>query len=115
MIFLGHILSADGISVNPGMVDKVRDWPVPKNTKELHSFPGAACYYWQFIPNFAHVTKSLYQLISLINVKKSKGKKKDVTHYSQMNKTKKSCGWMSEHQIAFDTLKTAFITALVLG
>ena len=36
MIFLGHILSADGISANPDKVDKVRDWPVPSNVKELH-------------------------------------------------------------------------------
>ena len=36
IIFLGHVLSANGISVNPEKVDKVRDWPVPKNAKELH-------------------------------------------------------------------------------
>ena len=38
MIFVGHVLSPDGISVIPEKVDKVRDWPVPKNAKELHSF-----------------------------------------------------------------------------
>ena len=36
MIFLGHVLSENGISGNPEKVDKVRDWPVPKNAKELH-------------------------------------------------------------------------------
>ena len=45
VIFLCHILSADGISANPKTVDKVRDWPVPKNAKELHSFLGLeSCY-----------------------------------------------------------------------
>ena len=44
MIFLGHVLSADGISANPEKVDKVRHWPVPKNAKELHSFLGLASY-----------------------------------------------------------------------
>ena len=36
VIFLGHILSADGISANPEKVDKVRDLLVPGNAKELH-------------------------------------------------------------------------------
>ena len=40
VIFLGHVLSADGISVNPEKVDKVRDWLVPSNAKELHAFLG---------------------------------------------------------------------------
>ena len=31
--FLGHVLSAKGISPNPEKVDKVRDWPVTKNIK----------------------------------------------------------------------------------
>ena len=45
MIFLGHILSADGISANPEKADKVRDWLVLKKAKELHSFLGLALYY----------------------------------------------------------------------
>ena len=40
MIFLGHIFSANRISANTEKVDKVRDWPVPKIAKELHSFLG---------------------------------------------------------------------------
>ena len=57
MIFLGHVLSADEISPNLEKVDKVRDWQVPKNAKELHSFLGLASYYYQFILNFAHMAK----------------------------------------------------------
>ena len=38
--FLGHVdlLLAKGISPNPEKVDKVRDWPIPKTSKEVHSF-----------------------------------------------------------------------------
>ena len=38
--FLGHVLSAKGILPNPEKVDKVQDWPVPKTSKEVHSFIG---------------------------------------------------------------------------
>ena len=43
-----HVLSANGISANPEKADKVKDRPVPKNAKELHSFLGLASYYHQF-------------------------------------------------------------------
>ena len=79
MIFLGHILSADRISANPEKVEKVRGRLVPSNAKELHSFLGLASYYHQFIPNFAHIAKCLHQLVGPTNVKKTKGRRKEVT------------------------------------
>ena len=45
VLFLGHMLSKDGILPNPEKVSKVRDWPVPKTAKEVHSFLGLASYY----------------------------------------------------------------------
>ena len=37
-----HVLSAEGISAYPEEVDKVKTWPVSKNTKEVQSFLGLA-------------------------------------------------------------------------
>ena len=71
MIFQDHVLSADGISANPEKVDKIRDWLVPKNVKELHSFMALASYYCQFIYKFIHVVNS-----AQINVEKNTGRKK---------------------------------------
>ena len=45
ILFLGHVLSAKGISANPEKVEKVQTWPVPKNIKEVQSFLGLASYY----------------------------------------------------------------------
>ena len=101
MIFLGHVLSADGISANPEKVDKVRDWSVPKNAKELHSFLGLASYYCQFIPNFAHIAKCLHQLLGPTNVKKTEGKRKEATSLEDVKKldmTLPTFVWVSEHQ-----------------
>ena len=114
---MGHVLSADRISANPEKVDKVRDWPVPKNAKELCSFLGLAFYYHQFIPNFAHIAKCLHQLVGPTNVKKTKGKRKEVTSLDDKkpDMTLPKFVWVSEHQKAFDALKLALTTAPVLG
>ena len=101
MICLGHILSADGISANQEKVDRVRDWLVPKNAKELHSFLGLASYYHQFIPNFACMAKCLHLLIDPTKIKKIKGKKvkKEVTtlENQKLNLTQPTFVWASEH------------------
>ena len=118
VIFLGHVLSADGISANPEKVDKVKDWPVPSNAKELHSFLGLASYYRRFIPNFAQIAKCLHQLVGPTNVKKTKGKRKEVTALEETKKPELTIPkfvWASEHQKAFDALKLALTTAPVLG
>ena len=119
MIFLGHVLSADGISANPEKVDKVQDWLVPKNAKELHSFLGLASYYCQFIPNFPHIAKCLHQLIGPTNVKKTKAKqvRKEVITLDEKKSdvTQPTFMWASEHQKSFDALKLALATAPVLG
>ena len=61
--FLEHILSADGALPNPEKVAKVKDWPIPKTPKEVHSFIGLASYYHRFIPNFAKWARPLHALI----------------------------------------------------
>ena len=61
--FLGHVLSKKGVSPNPEKIDKIRDWPIPKDPKEVHSFIGLASYYRRFIPNFAKWAGPLHALI----------------------------------------------------
>ena len=40
--YLGHIVSAEGIQVDPKKIQKVEDWPVPKDVGEVRSFLGLA-------------------------------------------------------------------------
>ena len=70
IVFLGYVLSADGISANPKKVDAVKNWPVPTSAKELHSFLGLASYYFHFIPKFAAIAKCLHSLVGPTNVKR---------------------------------------------
>ena len=70
MLFLGHQLSKDGILPNPEKVNKVKDWPIPKNAKEVHSFLGLALYYRRFIPQFSKWASPLHDLIRPIAMTK---------------------------------------------
>ena len=62
VLFLGHILSAKGISVHPEKVEKVKIWPVPKNIKEVQLFLGLASYYRWFNDKFAKKARCLHKL-----------------------------------------------------
>ena len=107
--FLGHVLSARGISPYPEKVDKVRDWPIPKTSKEVHSFIGLASYYCRFIPNFAKWLKPLNTLIvppaHQAKVCCGEMKKSKLTEFM----------WSKECQEGFDTLKHALTMAPVLA
>ena len=66
VLFLGHLLLKDGILPNLEKVSKVKDWPIPKSAKEVHSFLGLASYYRRFILQFAKWASPLHDLIRLI-------------------------------------------------
>lgn len=62
--YLGHILSEDGVAVDPAKVESVVMWPTPQNTKEVRSFLGLCSYYRRFIHHFADIARPLHQLTS---------------------------------------------------
>ena len=76
VVFLGHVLSKNGISPNPEKVSKVEDRLVPKSAKEVHSFLGLASYYRRFIPQFAKWANPLHELIRPVATKKKCAGKK---------------------------------------
>ncbi|XP_073121220.1 uncharacterized protein [Henckelia pumila] len=60
--FLGRIVSAKGIEVDPSKVEAVRNWAAPKNATEIRSFLGLACYYRRFIQDFSKIALPLTSL-----------------------------------------------------
>jgi hypothetical protein len=60
---LGHTISQDGISVDPGKVQEVMDWKPPTTVRQIQSFLGLAGYYWQFIPDFSRIAKPMIELL----------------------------------------------------
>ncbi|KAJ9525182.1 hypothetical protein QJQ45_020705, partial [Haematococcus lacustris] len=49
LAFLGHIVGSSGIAVDPTKVQVVREWPTPRNLKDLQAFLGLANYFRRFI------------------------------------------------------------------
>ena len=111
VVFLGHVLSKNGISPNPEKVSKVKDWPVPKSAKEVHSFLGLASYYRRFIPQFAKWASPLHELIRLVATKK----KCAGTKVLPLSQNLPPFQWSPEYLESFEKLKEALITVPVLS
>ena len=92
VLYLGHIISAKGISVNPEKVEAIVKWQPPENVKQLRSFLGLASYCRRFVENFSKIAKPLSNLLQK-NVKYA---------------------WTPECDVAFNTLKEKLISAPVL-
>ena len=58
LIFLGFIVSSQGIHVDEEKVIAIRDWHVPKSATDVRSFRGLATFYWCFIRNFSSLVAS---------------------------------------------------------
>jgi hypothetical protein len=91
--FLGHVLSTEGVAVDPGKVKDILNWKPPTSVHEVRSFLGMAGYYRRFIPDFSKVAKPIMELLK--------------------NQTKFI--WSPECEKAFRILKKSLTTALVLA
>ena len=59
--YLGHEISAQGISIPPEYTSVVKNWPIPDTVKTLRAFLGKCRYYRRFIDNYAALSAPLVQ------------------------------------------------------
>ena len=60
--FLGHVVSALGVLVDPGKVEAVMSWEILKSVFEILSFLGLARYYRRFIGDFSRLATPMTRL-----------------------------------------------------
>ncbi|GJP32787.1 hypothetical protein CLOM_g17383, partial [Closterium sp. NIES-68] len=92
MEFLGHVISTEGIRIDPKKLQAIQEWKPPTNLQQLQSFLGFVNYVRRFIPNMAGLTGPLTDLLH-------KG------HFYE---------WGETQQAAFETLKTLLMSPPVL-
>ena len=90
--FLGHIISGEGIAVDPTKVVIVTNWEAPMSVGEIRSFLGLAGYYRRFIENLSKIAKPMTELL-----------KKD-TKFK----------WTEECEASFQELKKHLVSSPVL-
>ena len=61
--YLGHIISKDGIKMDPKKVETIQNWPDITSIKQLQAFLGLMGYYRKFIKNFTHIAKPMTDLL----------------------------------------------------
>jgi hypothetical protein len=89
---LGHLVGKNGVRVDPKKIEAMQDWSHPKTLKILHGFLGLIGYYHNFVKNYVNIAAPLMTLLK-----------------------KNSFTWTLATAQAFQTLKMAMCTTLVLA
>jgi hypothetical protein len=63
VLFLGHVISLKGITVDPNKVQDVLKWKPPMSVTQVQNFLGLAGYYRRFILNFSKLAKPITKLL----------------------------------------------------
>ena len=91
--YLGHRISAEGISTDPEKVKAVQEWPIPTCVTEVRAFLGLVLYYRRFIKNFSQIAKQLHRL----------------------TENNRKFHWTEECRAAFTTLKGCLVESPILA
>lgn len=62
--FLGHIITSEGVEVDPAKTDSIRQYPTPTTQKQIRSFLGMVNYYRKFIEGFSKIAAPLNTLLA---------------------------------------------------
>ncbi|KAK1602162.1 hypothetical protein QYE76_017205, partial [Lolium multiflorum] len=93
LVFLGFVVSANGIEVDSSKVEAIHNWPTPTNVGQVRSFHGLAGFYRRFVKDFSTIACPLNELT-----------KKNVPFV-----------WGKAQQKAFDELKKRLTEAPLLA
>ena len=61
--FLGFVISADSIKIDPAKVEAIHNWEAPKCVKDVQCFLGFANFYQRFIHRYLEMCQPLFELL----------------------------------------------------
>ena len=93
VVFLGHLVSQEGITCDPEKLQVIKCWPQPKDKTEIRSFLGLVGYYRKMVPAFSEIALPL----------------------TRLTRKKANFTWGSDQQTAFLKLKECLMTPPILG
>ena len=93
VIFLGHVVTANGVKPNPTNIAKILGWPRPKTAKQIRQLVAMGSYYRRYVKNFATIVRPMVELTK-------KGKK---------------FIWSEACEKAFEQLKERLVSSDVMG
>eukprot|EP00253_Pinus_taeda_P019771 PITA_19771 len=91
--YLGHVITKDGIAVDPEKIKAIMEWPVPKDVADVRSFMGLAGYYRRFVEGFSKVAFPI----------------------TSLQKKGKAFHWTPSYQKSFKQLKHLLTTTPILS
>jgi len=92
VLFLGHIISKDGIKMDPDKIKTVQNFQPPQNRKQIQAFLGFINFYRKYIRDLSEMTSKLSDLLKKGNTWK----------------------WTEQHQAAFIRIKSAFLEDIII-
>ena len=84
--YLGHVISKNAIRPSPSKIQKISDFQLPDNVKQMRGFLGLTGYFRKFIKNYSTIAAPLYDALQIkdenghtVNVSKRQSEKKAIT------------------------------------
>ena len=62
-MFLGFVVSSQGIQVDEEKVRMIQEWPIPISVSKVQSFHGLASFYLRFVEDFSIIAKPITEVI----------------------------------------------------
>lgn len=110
IFYSDHIVSDQGISIDPEKISAVTDWPAPKNVKELRQFLGFIGYYRRFVKEFAKIIAPLNSLLKGHDTHRGKTPRRGKKPIKAV-----PWKWSEKEMEALDTIKEKLTSPPVLG